>query len=71
MLKIGILSCYLGYISVLLRETTLTISDSFETASPAEYEIVRVVSLSATEITEITRCLKKPDLQGHNTLKPQ
>ena len=41
--------------SVLLRETTLTILDSIETGSPVETEIVRVVSLSTTEITEITR----------------
>ena len=34
-------------ISVILRETNLTISDSIET------EIVRVVYLSLTEITEI------------------
>ena len=33
-------------ISVVLRETTLTISDSIETNSPDESEIVRVVSLN-------------------------
>ena len=42
-------------ISLVLRETTLTTSDSIETGSPIETEIVRVVSLSTTEITEITR----------------
>ena len=47
-------------ISVLLRETTLSlsISDSLGTVSQVESEKVRVVSLSTTEITEITR-LKK------------
>ena len=44
--------------SVVLRETTLTFSDSIETGLPVKTEIVRVVSLSTTEITEITR-LKK------------
>ena len=40
-------------ISVVLRETTHTISDSIET--PVECEILGVVSLSTTEITEMTR----------------
>ena len=51
-------------ISVVLRETTLTISDFMVTDSPVESEIVRVVSLSTTEITEITRfnsLLHNPD----------
>ena len=38
-------------ISIVLRETTLTISDSIETASPVESEIVRLVSIVTTEIT--------------------
>ena len=42
-------------ISVVLRETTLTFSDSIEAGLPVEYEIARVVSLSSTEITDITR----------------
>ena len=42
-------------ISVVLGETTLTISDSVETGSPVESEIVRVVSLRTAELTEITR----------------
>ena len=42
----------------LLRETTLTFSYSIETGSPVETEIVRVVSLSTTEIIEITRFVK-------------
>ena len=46
-------------ISVVLRETTLTISDSIETGSPVETEIVRVISLRTTEITEIIRLKKK------------
>ena len=46
-------------ISFGLRETTLTISDSTGTCSPFETEIVRVVSPSTTEITEIIT-IKKP-----------
>ena len=38
-------------ISIVLREATLTISDSIETVSAVESEIMRVVSLSTTEIT--------------------
>ena len=45
-------------ISNVLWETSLTVSDSIETGSPVESEIVRVVSLSTTEITEITRSKK-------------
>ena len=58
-------------ISGLLRETTLTILDSIKTGPPVETEIVRVVSLSTTEITEITQLKKKKkknDLQGKDTL---
>ena len=46
-------------ISVVLWETTLTVSDSVKTVSPVKSEIVRVVSLSTTEITETTRFKKK------------
>ena len=46
-------------ISVVLRETILTISDSVETGSPVKTEMVKGVSFSTTEITEITR-FKKP-----------
>ena len=46
-------------ISVVVRETTLTISDSTETVSPVKSQIVRVASLDTTEITEITR-FKQP-----------
>ena len=46
-------------ISVVLRETSLTISNSNESVSPVEFEIVRVVSLSTTEITETIR-FEKP-----------
>ena len=42
-------------IPVVLRETTLTISDSFDTGSPVKFEIVRVVYLSVTKISEITQ----------------
>ena len=47
------------------RKTTLTISDSIEIVSPVEFKIVRVVSLSTTEITEVTlfgkKYLQRPD----------
>ena len=46
-------------IFVVERETTLTDSDSNETGSRVETEIVRVVFLSTTEITEITRLKRK------------
>ena len=36
-------------ISVVLKETTITISDSIGAVSPVESETVRVVSLSATK----------------------
>ena len=42
-------------ISVVSRKSTRTISDSIEISSPVKYEMVRVVSLGATEIFEITR----------------
>ena len=42
-------------IPVVLRENTLTISHCIEAGSPVEYEIVKVVTHSTTEITEITR----------------
>ena len=38
-----------------------------EIGSSVEYEIVRVISLSITEITEITRLKKPPDLKCLNT----
>ena len=47
------------FVVVVLREITLTISDSIETGLQVETEIERVVSLSTTEITEITRLKKK------------
>ena len=59
-------------ISVVLRETTLTISDSIETVPPVESEIVRVVYLSTTKISEMTRLKKKKkgnDLRGPDTLR--
>ena len=55
-------------ISVVLRETTLTVSDSIETSFPVKSEIVRVVSPSTTEIIKITRFKRKNYLQGPNTL---
>ena len=53
-------------ISVVLRETILTVQHYIETVSPVKS--VRVISISTTEITDITR-LKKTDLQGKDTLK--
>ena len=41
--------------SVVIRGATLSTSDFIEKGSAAETEIVRVVSLSKTEITDITR----------------
>ena len=45
-------------ISVALRETTLTISDSIETDSPVETELVRVDALGTTKMTNISRFKK-------------
>ena len=42
-------------ISFVLGETTLTISDSIDGPVSMESEIVRVISRSTTEISEITR----------------
>ena len=53
-----------------MSETTLTLSDSIEAGAPVGSEIVRVVSHSTTEITEITRFLKKPRSSGSDTLIP-
>ena len=53
------------------REITVAITDSIETVSSVESEIVRVVSFSTTEITKITRLFKKKKknkLQGADTL---
>ena len=65
--KHRILNRVISDISVLLRETTHLISDSIDTVSTVESEIVRVVSLGTTEITEITRF--NTNLQGPDTLK--
>ena len=54
-LKIGIFNRFISFISVVLQETTLTISVSTGELVSMETEIVRVVSLSSTEISEITR----------------
>ena len=50
-------------------ETTLTIPDSIETASPVETELVRVTSPSTTETTELTRFKKKTRSLGSVYLK--
>ena len=61
----GIFNRVISDASVAVRKTTLTISDVFETCSPVENEIMRVVPLSTTEITEIKRFeMEKNDLQG-------
>ena len=46
-------------IFVVLRETAVTFSDSIETGSPAESEIVRVVSHSTTDNRDKTIWKKK------------
>ena len=48
-------NCVISDISVVLRETTLTISYSIDKGSIVETEIARVVCLGTTKITEITR----------------
>ena len=45
-------------ISVVLIETTFPFADSIETGASFETEMMRVVSLGTTEITEITRFKK-------------
>ena len=54
-LKIDVFNCVTSVISVVLRETTLTISDLTGEPVTVEPGIERVVSLIATEISEITR----------------
>ena len=67
----------IGFLHVLSRTFPLyegkplsLLQISIGTGAPVEFEIVRVVSLSKTEKTEITRVKKKTknDLQGLNTL---
>ena len=57
-------SC-ISVISVILRETTLTISDWTGEPVSMESEIVRVVSLSTTEISEITRLKIRSSESGY------
>ena len=52
-------------ICVILREATITISDSTETESQVETDKVRVVSLTKTEITEIRRLKKTSSGSGY------
>ena len=56
---------FISDISVVRRETTLTISDSIETVSQVDTKKVRVVSLTKTEIADIT--FQKYDLHGSDT----
>ena len=53
--RIGSLNRVISVISVVLRETNLTIPVSTGEPVSLESEIVRVTSLSTTEISEITR----------------
>ena len=53
----------------MLRETTLTISDFIVTGSPDKSEMVRVVTLRKTEITEIKRLKKKTPIFRDGYLK--
>ena len=53
--NIGFLNRVISVISVVLTETTLTISDSTGETVSMESDIVRVVSLSTTEISEVAR----------------
>ena len=48
-------------ISVVPRETTLTISDSIKLASPGDFEKVRVISRRPTEIKELSQFKKKEE----------
>ena len=65
---VGFFNRFISDISGVRRETTFSISYSIEIGRPVETETVRVVSLCTTEITEITRFKKIPDLQGPGTL---
>ena len=49
------LNSVFSVISVVLRGSTLTFSDSTVEPVPMESEIMRVISLSTTEISEMTR----------------
>ena len=53
--KIGFLNRVIPVISVVLRETTLTISVSTVEPVSVESELIRGVSHSITEISELTR----------------
>ena len=62
-----VFNCVISDISIVLRETTFTISDSIQTgSSPVDSEIVRVDSLSTMDMTELIRFgkKKKNDYQG-------
>ena len=54
---------------VVLSEITLHISDSTGVPVSMESEIMRVVSLSTMEISEITDLKKKSDLHDQDTVK--
>ena len=68
MVKIGSLNSIISVISVVLRETALTISDSTGELFSMKSDTVRVVSLSTTEISEKTRL--KPRSSGSACLNP-
>ena len=60
--------CFILDFSVVLREATLTISDSTETGLTVESEIEHLVSVCTTEITEITRFKTKQTISGSEYL---
>ena len=54
-MKIGFLNCVISFISVVLREPTLNISVLTNEHVSMESGLVKVVSHSTMEISEITR----------------
>ena len=52
---IGFLNRVFLVISVILKETTFSISDLTGVPVLMEYEIVRVVSLSTNEVSDVTQ----------------
>ena len=61
---------FIPVVSIELRETTLTSSDSTGDPVSMKSEIVRVVSLSKTEVSEITRLtIRSSGYRYHNLTK--
>ena len=59
------LNCVISVISIVLRETLLTISVSTGEPLSIEFGIVTVVSLNTTEISEITRMKIRSPRSGY------